>query len=94
MKRSSVRASLTTCATRFAASVNRNESHFREDARLHRLHHQNALQHAAIDERNSQERVVIILARLAEVLEARMILDLFHGHRADLFRDQAGQSLH
>ena len=64
----------------------------REDSRLQGLHHQNALQHAAIDERNSQERVVIVLASLAEVLEARMILDLFHGHRADLFSDQAGQA--
>jgi hypothetical protein len=65
---------------------------FGEDARLHGLNHQNALQHPAIDERNSQERLVIILAGFAEVLEARMIPDLFHGHGADLFRDQAGES--
>ena len=65
---------------------------FRENSRLHGLNHQNALQHAAINEGNSQERLVSILAGFAEVLEARMIPDLFHGHRADLFRDQADES--
>ena len=65
---------------------------FREDPRLHRLNHQNALQHTAINEGNSQERLVSILAGFAEVLEARMIPDLFNGHRAELFRDQADES--
>src|SRR5208283_2121935 len=45
---------------------------FREDARLRGLDHQYALQHAAIDERNSQERLVIILAGFAEVFETGM----------------------
>ena len=65
---------------------------FREDSRLHGLNHQHTLQHAAINQGNSQERLVGIFAGFAEILEARMIPDLFHGHRADLFRDQADQS--
>ena len=36
------------------------------------LHHQHALQHAAIDQRHAQERVVRLLARFAEIFEARM----------------------
>ncbi len=67
---------------------------FRKDPRLHGLNHQNALQHAAIDQRNSQERLVSILAGFAEVLEARMGPDLFHRHRANLFRDQCRRVLH
>jgi len=64
----------------------------REDTRLQGLNHQHALQHTAIDEGNSQERLIIILAGFFEVLKARMIPDVFNGHRADLFRDQAGES--
>ena len=37
-----------------------------EDARLDRLHDQHALQQAAIDDRHAEERVVRILAGLAE----------------------------
>ena len=65
---------------------------FRKDPRRHSLNHQNALQHAAINQGNSQERLVSILTRFAEVLEARMIPDLFNRHRADLFGDHADQS--
>ncbi len=65
---------------------------FREDSRLHGLDYQHALQHAAIDQRNSEERLVSIFAGFAEILETRMTPDLFDGHRADLFRDQADQS--
>ena len=36
--------------------------------------------------------MVSVFAGFGEVLEARMIPDLFDGHRADLFRDQADQS--
>src|ERR1700674_2577802 len=64
----------------------------REDTRLQSLNHQNALQHTAINERNSQERLIIIFAGFTEILKPRMIPDVFNGHRADLFRDQAGQS--
>jgi len=63
----------------------------RKDSRLHGLNHQNALQHIAINDGNSQERLVSILVRFGEVFEAGMILDLFHGHRADLFGDQADE---
>ena len=65
---------------------------FREDSRLHGLNHQHALQHATIDQGNSQERLVSIFAGFAEILEARMIPDLFDSHWADLFRNQADQS--
>ena len=60
-----------------------------KNARVDRLHHQNALQNAAIDQRHSQKRLVSLLARLAEIFEARMILDLLDGHRLHLFGNQA-----
>ncbi len=65
---------------------------FREDPRLQGLNHQNTLQHTSINEGNSEERLIIILAGFAEILKARMIFYVFNGHRADLFRDQAGES--
>src|ERR1700677_62026 len=64
----------------------------RKDSRLQGLNDQNPLQHAAIDNGNSEKRLVIVLACLAEVLETMMILDLFDGHRTNLFRNQAGES--
>ena len=91
MKRSSVRASLTTGATCAAASISIRISSRKKDARLDRLHHQNALQNAPIDQRHSQERLILLLARLPEVLEARMQADLFHRDRMDLLGDQSGE---
>ena len=43
-----------------------------EDARLARLHDQHALQQAAIDHRDTEERVVGVLAGFLEVLEPRV----------------------
>ena len=64
---------------------------FRKHSRFHRLHHQHALQHAAIDQRNAQEGLVGVFAGFAEILEARMILHLLHGHRTHLLGHQARQ---
>ena len=64
---------------------------FAEDAGLDGLHHQHALQNAAIDQRNAQERLVGLFAGLPEVLEPRMILDLRDRNRPHLFRHQARQ---
>ena len=61
----------------------------RESARLDRLHHQNALQNSAIDQRHAEKGLVGLFARFAEILEARMILDLLDGHRLHLFGHQA-----
>ena len=55
---------------------------FAESPRLHGLHHQNALQHAAVDQRHAQKRLVGVFAGFPEILEARMVLDLLHGDRA------------
>ena len=62
-----------------------------KDARLDGLHHQHALQNASIDQRNAQKRLVGIFARFAEILEARMVLDLLHGDRPHLFGNQTRQ---
>ena len=66
---------------------------FAKDARLLGLHHQHALQNAAIDQRNAQEGVVLLFARLPEVFEARMIAGVLHGHGQHLLGHQAGQAL-
>ena len=63
-----------------------------EYARFDRLHHQHALQHAVIDQRDAQERLVGVFAGLAEILEARMPFHLLHGDRAHLLGHQAGQA--
>ena len=63
MKRSSVRASLTTGATWVAASVSMRISSSLKTRGFDGLHHQNALQNAAIDQRNAEERLVGVLAR-------------------------------
>ncbi len=65
----------------------------RKSSGLDRLHHQDALQHAAVDDGDAQEGLVGIFARLAEIFEARMTRHLPHGHRAHLFGNQAGQTL-
>ncbi len=64
-----------------------------EDAGRHRLHHQNTLQHAPVYEWNTQKGLKGIFSRFLEVLEARMVLHLFHRDRAHLFRHQPGQTL-
>ena len=46
-----------------------------------RLHHQNALQDAAVNQRHAEERLVVFFARLLEIFEARMALRIFDGNR-------------
>ena len=62
-----------------------------EVARLERLHHQRALQHAVVDERHAEERLERLLAGLAEVLEARVRLRVLDRHRPDQLGDQADE---
>ena len=58
-----------------------------ERARLDGLDDQHALQEPPIDQRHAQERVVGILARLAEILEARMLGRMLDDLRAHLLAD-------
>ena len=64
MKRSRVRASLTTGATWAAASVSISHFIFPKGAGLDGLHDQNALQNASINQRNAEKRLIGIFARL------------------------------
>ena len=92
MKRSRVRASLTDRRDLGGGLGQHPHFIFAKDAGLDGLHHQNALQHAAIDQRNAEERLVSIFAGFLEVLEAGMVFDLLHGDRTHLLGDQARQS--
>ncbi len=65
---------------------------FAENAGLDRLHDQNALQNSAIDQRNSQERLVGILASVPKILKPGMILHLFDRNRPHQFRHQASEA--
>ena len=87
-----VRASLTTCeswcpAALMAATIGRIER-----PRVDGLHHQHALQHAAVDERDAEERAIGILAGFPEVLEARMRGRVVHDQRLQLLGDEADQA--
>ena len=64
----------------------------REDARLHRLHDQHALQQAAIDHRDAEERVIRVFARLTEILEPRVRRRVFDDERAELLADESGEA--
>ncbi len=57
------------------------------------LQHQHALQRAAVNQGNAQERLVGILAGFAKVLETGMLVDLLDRHRTHLLGDQADQAL-
>jgi hypothetical protein len=63
-----------------------------KDPGLDGLHDENALQNTAIDERNSEERLVGVFARFAEVFKARMIFNLLYGHRPHLFRHKTRET--
>ena len=63
-----------------------------KDARLLGLHHQHALQHAAIDQRHAQERAILVFARFLEVFVARMLARVGHGHGEQLLGDQARET--
>jgi len=60
---------------------------FQKDARLFRLNHQHSLQHSAIDQRNSEKRLVSILAGLGKIFETRVAVSLLHRDWANLLRD-------
>src|SRR2546423_7318916 len=59
---------------------------FGKGPRFDRLHYQHSLQDSAIDEWNSQEGLVGVLARLLEILESRMISYFLHRDRPHLLR--------
>ena len=63
-----------------------------EDARFLRLHDQHALQQAAVDHRDAEERVIRVFAGFIEILEARMPRGVFDDQRAELFADQSGEA--
>ena len=58
-----------------------------------RLHYQNALQQPAVDQRHAEKRLVRVLARLAEILEARVRRRVLDHLRQHLLADQADQAL-
>ena len=63
-----------------------------EGPRLDGLHHEHALQQAAVDERDAEERAIRILAGVLEVLEARMRRRVVHDQRPQLLGDEADQA--
>ena len=65
MKRSRVRASLTTGATCAAASVSSRISSSLKTLGVDGLHHEDALQHAAVNQWNAEEGLVSIFAGFA-----------------------------
>ena len=65
----------------------------REGARLGGLHDEDALQGAALDQRDAEERVVRILSGLGEVFETRMLKGVGDHHRRHLLSDETGQPL-
>jgi hypothetical protein len=62
-----------------------------EHARLPGLDDQHALKQPSIDEGNTQEGVVRVFSRLAEILEPRMLRRILHDLRPQLFADEPGQ---
>ena len=61
-------------------------------ARLLGLDDEDALQDATVDQRHTQEGVVVLFAGLLEELEAGMVLDVGHGDGKQLLGNQAGQA--
>jgi len=57
------------------------------------LNDENTLENASINERNTEERLVSILAGLTEIFEARMIPDLFNGNRTNLLGNESRETL-
>ncbi len=86
-------AGLAYDRTQLCCHVNQRTNLFlAEQPGFERLNDQYALQHTAVNERNSQERLIIILPGFTKVLEARMILNAFHSDRIDLLRDQSRET--
>ena len=65
---------------------------FPKDTGRDGLHYQHALQHAAVDQRNAEKRLVSLFAGFAEIFEAWMFLYLLDRDRPHLFRDQTREA--
>ena len=65
---------------------------FSEDAGLDGLHYENTLQDAAIDQGNTEEGLVRVLARFAEVFETRMVHRVLDGNGAYLLGHEASKA--
>ena len=89
----SVRASLTTGASCVAGRHQQPHHVVAEDARLHRLQHEHALQQAAIDQRHAEKAVIRVFARLAEVLETRMARRVLDDLRLQCLGDEPREAL-
>ncbi len=63
-----------------------------KDSRVLGLHHQHALQNAAVDQRHAEKGVVLLFARFLEVFVAWMFARVGHCHWNQLFGDQAGKA--
>src|SRR5262245_30788636 len=63
-----------------------------EHTRIDRLYNENSLQHAAINQRHSNEGLEWILAGLTEILETGMISRLLYGNGSNLFGDESRQT--
>ena len=66
---------------------------FAKGTRFDGLQDQNTLQHAAVNQRNAQKRLIGILPAFAEVLETRVILHLADVYRTDLLGHQTREAL-
>ena len=64
-----------------------------ERACLDGLDHKHALQNAAIDQRNADERLVGVFSGLMEVLEPRVVFGPLDGNGPHLLGNQARQTL-
>ena len=64
-----------------------------EQPRLDGLDHEDALQHAAIDDGHAEERSIRVLARFAEILEPRVQRRVGDDQRLQLFGHEAGEPL-
>ena len=93
MKRSRVRASLTIGRNLRGRRRQHLEFVVPKGAGFDGLHDQNALQHASVDQRNPEKRLIGIFAGFAEVLETRVILHLADVYRTHLLGHQTGQAL-
>src|SRR5207245_9809131 len=57
------------------------------------LNHQNSLQNATINERNSEKGLIVVFACFSEILEAGMLFGVLFGHGPYMLGHQAGEAL-
>jgi hypothetical protein len=55
------------------------------------LYHQNSLENATVNQGNTEKRLVIVFAGLAEIFKAGMLVSVLFGHRTYLLCHQAGE---